>query len=772
MAGLAPDFRHLRLDGSLETPDPAPGVTVEFSDDNDEDTPILDGGDNIIRIEHGDGSVTVSLDGRPIGDKKHETKGGWFGNLVDQIDDSSLGQIADSLLRGVDDDKSSRKSWEENRAAGIRLLGISLELPGFNGSTADTSPVEGISRIRHPLLLEAVLRFQANARSELLPTDGPMKIRQDATKGTTNGDVTANYLQKDMNHFLTSVATEYYPDTDRMFFMLGFGGTSFKKVYYCPLRNRPVSESVDANDLIVNNAATDLANARRITHRSYVKPSTIRRLQLMGVYRDVSLPTPSYTSNDAVKQEENAQQGISDQSMNPDDNNYELYEIYCELDVPGFEHKMDGQVTGLELPYAVTIDTTSRQVLSIRRNWDEHDELMMARAYFVKYSFVPAMGFYDVGLLHILGNSTAAVTAAWREMLDAGMYSSFPGFLVSDIGSRQNTNVFRVPPGGSAQIKTGGMPINQAVMPLPYKEPSQALFLLASEIAQTGARVGGTAEAQVGEGKEEAPVGTTLALIEQATKVINAVHKRMHMAQCQEFALLLRTFREHPQSFWKHNKRPAFKWDEDTFLQALDDSDLVPQSDPNTSSQTQRLMKIVALKQLQSQSPTLYDPIKVDKLALTAIGFTDFDSLMASPEAQAKAPPELEAMQAKMKNEAIEAQAKMLEAQTGMEKVKAEANKPPSGLSPPEMNLKVKQLHMQEKQDNFQQQRAAIEDQNRDKDRQADLLIQSMRLQSEEAREAEQRGHEKGLHHTDVAVDLIKHASDLANSSSTTGEQK
>ena len=489
--------------------EPEADVIVE-SADTGVDRPEMDDVGNILKIEHADGSVSVSIDGSPIERAAGAAgNGGWFDNLVDRIDDFELSRISDELVRGIEEDIESRKDWIEDRAQGMRLLGLKLEVPGLGGS-AEGAPVEGMSRVRHPLLLEAVLRFQANARSELLPVDGPVKVRNDGNNANYDEDMLANYLEKDLNHYLTDTASEYYPDTDRMLLMLGFGGTAFKKIYYCPLRNRPVSETVDADDLVVNNSATDLRNAKRITHRSFMKPSTIKRLQILGVYRDVELGQPGMAHLDSVQREKAAQQGIQVSTFNPDDRDREIYECYCELEIKGFEHHFKGKPTGLEIPYCVTIDVSSKRILSIVRNYDESDELPEARTNIVKYTFVPGMGFYDVGLLNILGNTTNAVTAAWREMLDAGMYSNFPGFLLSDSGGRQNTNIFRVPPGGGALVKTGGMPISQAIMPLPYKDPSQALMNLVENMAQTGMRIGGTSEQQVGEGRADAPVGTTL----------------------------------------------------------------------------------------------------------------------------------------------------------------------------------------------------------------------------------------------------------------------
>ena len=320
-----------------------------------------------------------------------------------------------------------------------------------------------------------------------------------------------------------------------MLLMLGFGGTAFKKIYYCPLRNRPVSETVDANDLIVNSSATDLKNAKRITHRVFMKPSTVRRLQILGTYRDVDLSQAQMPNLDSLQREKKSIEGVSADGFNVDDRDREIYEIYCELTIKGFEHKYKGKESGLDVPYRVTIDLSSKKILSIVRNYDEETaELPEPREVFVKYTFVPGFGFYDIGLLHILGNTTTAVTAAWRELLDAGMFSNFPGFLMADTGARQNTNIFRVPPGGGALVKTGGMPINQAVMPLPYKEPSQVLYSLLGTIVEEGRKFAGAADLQVSDMSAQAPVGTTLAILERTLKLMSAVQARIHYAMRQD----------------------------------------------------------------------------------------------------------------------------------------------------------------------------------------------------------------------------------------------
>jgi hypothetical protein len=727
---------NIRLPG---LPDPTiPANDTEVIIEAGSDVPDIDGEGNILRIEHDDGSVTVSLDGQPIERGERKAKGGWFANLVDDIDSNVLGSIANDLMTGIDDDIESRKDWVEARAQGIKLLGLKIDIPGVGGS-ADGAPVEGMSKVRHPLLLEAVLRFQANARSELLPTDGPVKIRNDNNNADLKQDQSANALQRDFNHYLTSTAAEYYPDTDRMLLMLGFGGTSFKKVYYCPLRNRPVSETVDADDLIVNNAATDLKNAKRVTHRSYMRGSTVRRLQILGVYKDTDLPTPQDPSLDAAQREEKAQQGISPSSFRPQDRDREIYEVYCELDIPGFEHKWKGKPSGLEVPYRVTIDVSSKEVLSIVRNYDEDSaELPEARVTFVKYTFVPGLGFYDIGLLHILGNTTNAITAAWREMLDAGMYANFPGFLYSDAGGRQNTNIFRVPPGGGALIKTGGQPINQAVMPLPYKEPGQALMNLVNNMAETGMRIGGTSEQQVGEGRADAPVGTTLAMIDQATKVMNSVHKRMHASQAEEFKLLRDCFKENPESFWQRNNAPALPWDEQTFLQALQDCDLVPQADPNTASHAQRMMKIVGLKQLQQANPSMYDPIAIDTAALQAMGWSNPQQFLVPPSSlQQKPPPEVQYAQAMVGIKKQEADAKTAMVQIKAQEAAAKLQEVQGGApdqGPTFLDqLKMQELQVKQNEMQLKQQEAMVDALNRKRDRESRERLAAVKLAEEMA---------------------------------------
>lgn len=614
------------------------------------------GSDGTLEVEMADGSVVVDFDPRPEPDDDPDDFGA---NLADHLSESELSAIAEDLLEGIEEDNRSRQEWLDTRAQGIRLLGLKLEQPRSDAGNS-AAPVEGMSTVRHPLLLEATIRFQANARGELLPASGPVKVLNTLDQ-TTAEDQRAEDLENGMNFYLTSVAKEYYPDSDRMLFMVGFGGCGFKKVYNCPLRRRPVSESVDASDIIVSNAATDLANAGRVTHVIRMRRSVMKRMQLAGAYRDVELAIDPQPDVNAVDREKANVQGIEPTTQaRPKDQDRTVYETYCEIDVPGYEHKDDGKTTGLPLPYRVAIDKDSRKILEIRRNWRDGDPMYLAKPALVKYPFIPGLGFYDIGLVHTLGNATNALTAAWREMLDSGMYANFPGFLIAKGAARQNTSDIRIPPGAGVPIETQGMPIGDAVMPLPYKDVGTGLMALTENIDAAGQRVGNIAEISVGEGRQDAPVGTTLALIEQATKIMDAVHKRLHAAQAEEFQLLKQCFRENPEAFVEAvSAAGKLDWNTDDFLAALDDADLVPMADPNTPSHMHRLMKAMAIKQLQSVNPQLYDARAVDDRVLHMIGVDDPESLFAPPAAPSGPPPEVMAKvaDAALKSKAIDQKA-------------------------------------------------------------------------------------------------------------------
>ena len=432
------------------------------------------------------------------------------------------------------------------------------------------------------------------------------------------------------------------------------------------MRRRPVSESIDAADLIVNNATTDLRNAGRITHRIKMRPAIMKRMKFLGVYRDADLTPPSVETN-VVELKEASIEGINIESQRIEDREHTLYECYCELDLDQFApRQFKGE--GLLLPFRVTMDKDSQEILELRRNWDEEDEDCEPRTTFVHYSYVPGFGLYGWGLLHLLGNSAAALTATWRMGLDTAMFANFPGFLIAKLAARQQTNELRVAAGSGVVVDTQGLPINQAVMPLPYKDTTQGLLGMMDKILQSAQRVGGATEAKVGEGKQDAPVGTTIALIEQATKVESAVHKNLHQAQSEEFQLLANLFREDPESFWRGNKKPATDWDKTKFIAAINTYGITPVADPNTPSHLHRLMKATAVKQLQAANPQLYNAMAVDTSVLKIMGWDNPQSLFAPPQAPASAPPD-----PRMAKVQVEAQAKMEELKTRAAQAMADA---------------------------------------------------------------------------------------------------
>lgn len=580
---------------------------------------VLDGAEpepQVLSISISGDKITVEgLPGQDEAPKSNQDDS-FDANLADVLPEMEVMRIGEELIEAIEADNTSRAEWLDMRAKGIEMLGIKIQSPVATSS--EGAPLEGMSTIRHPGLLEAVIRFQSNARSELLPTDGPVKVRIDDPNASIEMNPLADALEQAMNIYLTVTDSGYYEDMDRLLFRLGVGGSEFKKVYHHPLKRRPVSESVEAEDMIIAHTARDLDNAPRVTHRiPRMKPSTMKRMMLAGAYRDIVLPPPNQldTKTPVDQKIEEAKLTVSE-TKRPEDQTYTVYECYTELDLPGYEHKVDGKITGLPLPYKISIEKHTRTVLEIRRNWHDGDESYAAKRTFVHYILVPGFGFYGLGFLHILGQILMAITAAWREMLDAGMFANFPGYLYAKSAGRQDTNTFRVPPGGGLAIETEGRNIADTVMPLPYKEPGPASVQFIQHIEEVCARLAGTAEIQVGEGRQDAPVGTTIALIEQAMKPLIAIHKRLHAAQARELQMLRDLFREDPTALFKGVRGLRHTWNEEEILKALNDYDLTPQADPNTASHMQRLMKAVALKQLQKESPDLYDPKAVDTLVL------------------------------------------------------------------------------------------------------------------------------------------------------------
>lgn len=538
-------------------------------------------------------------------------------NLAETLDAFELSRIAMEVIEGVEEDERSRAGWMAKRGRALDQLGLRTDL--VNSVSAG---VAGLSTVRHPLYLEACIRFQSNALGELLPADGPVKVKGE--------DDLASALEDACNEFVTDVATEYYPDTDRMLFQTGATGMGFKKGYHCPIRKRPVIEAVDAKDLIISNEASDIQGANRVTHRILMSHATLRRMQLAGAYRDVDLASP-VEETDPVEQKLSNIHGIAKTGNRPQDTSYVILECYINLDIPGREHKQDGKVTGLPIPYKVSVDKHSRTVLAIVPNYDKDDEDCKKLRNFVAYPFVPMFGFYASGFNHILGNTEKALTAAWRIMLDLGMFTNFPAWLYKKGGTKNDKPLFRVAPGEGIAIDSIEGKLSDSVMPIPYPQLAPAFMQLVDSVAQTGQRLGGTAEVQVGEGRQDAPVGTTLAMIEQATKIMAAVHKRLHTAQSEEFKMLRELLQEDPEALWRGRTRPD---NADLIVQALNDYTLAPRSDPNTPSQMHRLTKTAALAQRADAHPERYNGDAVEEEILRALGWSDPSRFLLDAQTQ------------------------------------------------------------------------------------------------------------------------------------------
>ena len=662
-----------------------------------------------------DGGVTIDLNPKQKLKKKSKNFGA---NLAEEMSIQELSDLSSEVLRGIQSDIESRQGWEESYSKGITLMGLKLE-----SASSEVSATGSISKVYHPLLIEATVKYQATAGSELMPSAGPVKAKDDNTKTTQQDLDLADAFETDFNHYLTVCAPEYYPDTDQMLFNQGWSGLAFKKVFTCPIRKRPCSDMVLAPDLIVSNDATDLETVERKTHRTFMGNGTIRRLQASGFYRTVDLgrATEQPTS---VEQKVAEVSNISITSKLPADHRHELYETDLSYDLPGYEGDFP-------LPYKVTIDKDSKEVLAVYRNWEEKDEDCLPECQYVKFGMIPALGFYDLGFVHLLGNTTRALTAILRMQLDAGQFSIFPAFLFSKQGGKQTNNEIRLPPGGGKEIDCGGGDIKAAVMPLPYPGPSAVLSAISDKVAQDGMRLGMASEVQVGEGRADVPVGTTMALIEQATRVMGAVHKRNHRAQQREFEKLKKLFAKNPSALWKFAKSPARRWEQ---AEEFQDILLVPASDPNIPSHTHRLMQANALIMLAQASPQTFQVRNVAQRALDTIGIKDTDNLLA-PLPQPGAPPPPPSPDVQMKMADIQ--------------VKKE-----------QMQLSASQ---QATHDQSRLQEVQLDSQNKDKDRQSRERIAAIQAQSDMDKHQAALKTEVYKHATGLMSDHIIHNSGISS---------
>ena len=550
-------------------------------------------------------------------------------NLAEVLDDSVLGSLSSDLGNSVDEDKSSREDWEESISKGLVLLGINYQ--------ERNEPFLGASGVTHPLLSEAVTQFQAQAYKEMLPPGGPVKTQIIGQQSKEVEDQ-AQRVKDFMNYQITEVMEEFDQDTDQMLFYLPITGSTFKKVYFDPTRQRAVSKFVPAEDLIVPYAASDLRTAERYTHVVRMSENEIRKLQVGGVYRDVDLsPSEDDESDTTIRSKTDEIQGLR---PGYSDELYTIYEVHVDLDLEGFEDVDEmGEPTGIRLPYIVTMDADSGQILSLVRNYREQDPLRRKRDFFVHYKFLPGFGFYGFGLLHMIGGLSRAATSILRQLIDAGTLSNLPGGFKAR-GVRIRNDDEPVNPGEFRDLDVPGGDIRNALMPLPYKEPSGTLAQLLGVVVDSGRRFAQVADTKVADVNSQAPVGTTVALIEQGSKVISSIHKRLHYAQKAEFRMLAEIFANNPMPY-PYQVGPNIN--PQIMAQDFDGRvDILPVSDPSIFSMAQRLSLAQTQLQLAQAAPQMHNLYEAYRRMYDALDVKNIDAILPAPQPPAPKDPATE----------------------------------------------------------------------------------------------------------------------------------
>ena len=534
-------------------------------------------------------------------------------NLAEFLEEDVLDPIGADLMQSFEDYKSSRDDWEQSYIKGLDLLGFKYE--------DRTEPFQGASGATHPVLAEAVTQFQSLAYKELLPADGPVRTRVMGKPDKAKADQ-AERVREFMNYQLMCEMPEYEPEFDQMLFNLPLAGSAFKKVYYDVPLGRCVSKFVPAEDLVVPYSATSLDDADTIMHVIKMPANEMRKLQVSGFYADIELGTPSF-SEDEVKEEQRDLEGTSGTSK---DEIFTLVECHTELDLDGFEDMgRDGEPTGIKLPYIVTVEETTGKVLSIRRNFDAQDPTRRRKDYFVHFKFLPGLGFYGFGLIHMIGGLSRTATAALRQLLDAGTLSNLPaGFKMRGIRVRDEAQPLQ--PGEFRDVDAPGGRLDDAFKILPFKEPSQTLLSLMGVVVQAGQRFASIADMQVGDGNQSAAVGTTVALLERGSRVMSAIHKRLYASMKKEFMLLSDVFAMYLPPEYPYDvvggQRQVKATDFDARI------DIIPVADPNIFSQTQRIQLAQTGLQMAMSNPGMHNLYSAYKSMYEALGVKDIDALL------------------------------------------------------------------------------------------------------------------------------------------------
>ena len=590
---------------------PSEEEIVEASQENIEEQV----GPEDVQVERDeDGGATITFDPEAVnqpGTNEH------FDNLADLLPEDVLGRLGSELFENYMQYKASRKDWEDAYTKGLDLLGFKYEVR--------SQPFTNASGATHPVLAEAVTQFQAHAYKELLPATGPVHTQIMGMPNRQKEDQ-ATRVKNFMNYQLMNVMKEYEPEFDQLLFYLPLSGSAFKKIYYDELLGRAVSKFVPADDLIVPYTATSLEDADSIVHVLKMSENDLRKKQVAGFYRDVEI-TPGYSQETEVEKKERELEGVR---KTRDEQVFTILEIHTELDLEGFEDKDEEQnPTGIKLPYIVTIDTSSREVLSIRRNYKAEDPLRNKISYFTHFKFLPGLGFYGFGLIHMIGGLSRTATNALRQLLDAGTFSNMPaGF--KQRGIRVRDEAQSIQPGEFRDVDAPGGNIRDAFMPLPFKEPSATLLQLMGIVVNAGQRFAAIAEMQVGDGNQQAAVGKTIALLERGSRVMSAIHKRLYVALKEEFKLLADVFKTYLP--------PEYPYDvvggqRNIKVADFDDKvDIIPVADPNIFSQSQRISLAQTELQLAMSNPNMHNMYEAYRDMYNAIGVKNIDKILPPPQ--------------------------------------------------------------------------------------------------------------------------------------------
>jgi hypothetical protein len=560
-------------------------------------------------------SVSIGIGDLEIEMGKVEDEDEFNANLAEEMDDGQLQSLAGDLLGDFQDDIDSRKDWMKTYVDGLELLGMKIE--------ERSEPWEGACGVYHPLLSEALVKFQAETIMETFPASGPVKTKIIGKETPEKRDA-AERVRDDMNYQLTEVMKEYRPEHERMLWGLGLAGNAFKKVYFDPSLGRQVSVFVPAEDVVVPYGASNLESSPRVTHVMRKTKNEMRRLMVAGFYRDIDLPEPDNALDD-IEREIAEKMGFKATT----DDRYKLLEMQVYLDLPGYEDvDDDGEKTEIGLPYIVTIEKTSQEVLAIRRNWRPDDKTYQKRNHFVHYPYIPGFGFYAFGLIHLIGAFAKSGTSIIRQLVDAGTLSNLPGGLKTK-GMRVKGDDTPIAPGEFRDVDVAAGTIRDNILPLPYKEPSQVLLGLMNQIVEEGRRFAAAADLKIADMSANSPVGTTLAILERTLKVMSAVQARIHYAMKQELKLLKDIIRDYTPDKYDYmpvEGTPRAKKSD------YDDVDVIPVSDPNSATMAQKVVQYQAVMQMAAANPQIYDMVELNRQMLDVLGIKNVGKLVPSAE--------------------------------------------------------------------------------------------------------------------------------------------